>query len=81
MECVCAVRDACDITWCVMRCVYTGVCGMGVYDQCRLWGVGWGRVYVACVVCALVYVCVFVHDMGVDVVVYVCGVCVSLWYL
>ena len=77
---VCGVRDACDITWCVMRCVYTGVCGMDVYDQGGLWVVCvWSGVYVVCVVCAAVYVCVFVHDVRVDVVIYV--LCMCVWCL
>ena len=36
-------------------------------------------VYVVCVVCAAVYVCVFVHDVRVDVVIYV--LCICVWCL
>lgn len=61
---VCGVRDACDITGCVMRRVYTRVCGMGVCDRCGV-----------CVWC--ICVCVFVHDVVIYVLcIRVCCLCV-----
>lgn len=66
-----------------MRCVYTCVCGMDVYDQCGVWVV-YSKVYMVCVVCVRVsYVCICVYMVCGWILLYracyVFNVCVAMW--